>query len=84
MSPLSNKERMQIPRHEMPAQEPEVRAGNFEEVALGYTWEDAQAEAERCLQCAKPPAWRAARSACRSRSSSRRCARAICSPRSRR
>jgi glutamate synthase (NADPH/NADH) small chain len=54
MSPLSNKERMQIQRHEMPAQEPEVRAGNFEEVALGYTWEDAQAEAERCLQCAKP------------------------------
>jgi glutamate synthase (NADPH) small chain len=54
MSPLSNKERMQIQRHEMPAQEPAVRAGNFEEVALGYTWEDAQAEAERCLQCAKP------------------------------
>ena len=65
MSPLSNKERMQIQRHEMPAQEPEVRAGNFEEVALGYTWEDALAEAERCLQCAKPhcvdglPGWRA-------------------------
>jgi glutamate synthase (NADPH) small chain len=54
MSPLSNRERMQIPRHDMPAQEPEVRAGNFEEVALGYTWEDAHAEAERCLQCAKP------------------------------
>ncbi len=54
MSPLSNKERMQIPRHEMPTQEPEVRAGNFEEVALGYAWEDALAEAERCLQCAKP------------------------------
>ena len=54
MSPLSNKERMQIPRHEMPAQAPGVRAGNFEEVALGYTWEDALTEAERCLQCAKP------------------------------
>ena len=23
-------------------------------MALGYTWEDAQSEAERCLQCAKP------------------------------
>ncbi len=45
---------MQIQRHEMPAQEPEVRAGNFEEVALGYPWEEALAEAERCLQCAKP------------------------------
>ena len=54
MSPLSNKERMQIRRHEMPTQEPEVRAGNFEEVALGYSWDDALAEAERCLQCAKP------------------------------
>ncbi len=54
MSPLSNKERMQISRHEMPTQEPEVRAANFVEVALGYTWEDAQSEAERCLQCAKP------------------------------
>lgn len=51
---LSNKERMQIRRHEMPTQDAEVRAANFEEVALGYTWEDAQAEAERCLQCAKP------------------------------
>ncbi len=54
MSPLSNRERMQIPRHEMPTQEAEVRAGNFEEVALGYSWDDAVAEAERCLQCAKP------------------------------
>ena len=54
MSPLSNKERMQIRRHQMPTQEPEVRAGNFEEVALGYSWDDALAEAERCLQCAKP------------------------------
>ncbi len=51
---LTNKERMQINRHEMPAQEPEVRATNFAEVALGYGWEDAQSEAERCLQCAKP------------------------------
>ena len=54
MPPLSNRERMQIPRHEMPTQEPEVRAGNFEEVALGYTWELALAESERCLQCARP------------------------------
>src|SRR5512136_3088077 len=54
MSPLSNKERMQIGRHDMPAQEPEMRVTNFDEVALGYTWEDAQSEAERCLQCAKP------------------------------
>ncbi len=54
MATLSQKERMAIPRQEMPAQAPEVRAGNFEEVALGLTWELAQLEAERCLQCAKP------------------------------
>ena len=54
MPELSNRERMAIPRHEMPTQEPEARAANFDEVALGYTWELAQQEAERCLQCAKP------------------------------
>ena len=54
MPELSNRERMAIPRHEMPTQEPDARAANFDEVALGYTWELAQQEAERCLQCAKP------------------------------
>ena len=38
----------------MPKQKPEVRKHNFDEVALGYTAEQAIAEAERCLQCAKP------------------------------
>src|SRR5690554_6473372 len=38
----------------MPAQEPAVRATNFDEVALGYTAEDALAEAQRCLQCKDP------------------------------
>jgi glutamate synthase (NADPH/NADH) small chain len=37
----------------MPKQEPEVRAKNFDEVALGYTAEMAQAEANRCIQCPK-------------------------------
>jgi len=45
---------MAIPRHEMPAQAPHERIRNFDEVALGYTWELAREEAERCLQCAKP------------------------------
>ena len=45
---------MQIKRQEMPTQEADVRTANFEEVALGLTWELAQIEAERCLQCAKP------------------------------
>lgn len=42
------------PRTPMPCQPPEVRAHNFEEVALGYTGEDAKKEASRCLQCKKP------------------------------
>ncbi len=41
-------------RVEMPRQEPEVRRHNFNEVALGFDMELAQAEAERCLQCKKP------------------------------
>lgn len=38
----------------MPKQKPEVRKHNFNEVALGYTEEQAVAEAERCLQCPQP------------------------------
>ena len=35
-------------------QAPEERARNFEEVCLGYTEEEAVAEASRCLNCKKP------------------------------
>jgi glutamate synthase (NADPH/NADH) small chain len=38
----------------MPEQLPEKRAHNFEEVALGYSVEEALAEAEKCLQCRNP------------------------------
>jgi glutamate synthase (NADPH/NADH) small chain len=38
----------------MREQEAQVRVGNFQEVPLGYTPEQAQAEAARCLQCKKP------------------------------
>ncbi len=41
-------------RTPMPEQEPEVRAKNFEEVALGYSLQDALREADRCLVCKKP------------------------------
>ncbi|MGI6020942.1 MAG: NADPH-dependent glutamate synthase [Lachnospiraceae bacterium] len=40
---------------EMPTQEPQVRAHNFNEVALGYTVEMAVGEAERCLNCKTRP-----------------------------
>ncbi len=39
----------------MPVQEPDVRNKNFEEVALGYTFEMAKEEAERCLNCKNSP-----------------------------
>lgn len=35
-------------------QDPMVRAKNFDEVCLGYTEEEAMAEATRCLQCKNP------------------------------
>jgi glutamate synthase (NADPH/NADH) small chain len=38
----------------IPKQKPEDRIHNFNEVALGYSVEQAVAEAERCLQCPKP------------------------------
>ncbi len=38
----------------MPHQNHHERVKNFKEVALGYTKEDALAEAERCIQCKKP------------------------------
>ena len=42
-------------KNEMPCQDPEVRAGNFDEVALGYTEEQATDEAKRCLKCKNRP-----------------------------
>jgi glutamate synthase (NADPH/NADH) small chain len=45
---------MKIPRQPMPNQDPVIRSGNYEEVALGYSEETARKEAERCLQCKKP------------------------------
>jgi glutamate synthase (NADPH/NADH) small chain len=46
--------KIQPKRQPMSRQKPEVRRRNFNEVALGYTIEQARAEAERCLQCKKP------------------------------
>ena len=45
---------MSLKKTPMPAQEPLVRAKNFEEVALGYTKEMAVTEADRCLNCKNP------------------------------
>ena len=45
---------MRLTKNEMPEQDPVVRAGNFDEVALGYTPEMAIDEAKRCLNCKNP------------------------------
>jgi len=39
---------------EMPSLDPEVRRSNWDEVATGYTEEQAVAEAQRCIQCQDP------------------------------
>ena len=42
-------------KHKMPVQSADVRAHNFDEVALGYTEEIAVVEADRCLNCKNKP-----------------------------
>ncbi len=45
--------KLDLNRVEMPKQEPQIRANNFNEVALGYSAEQAMYEANRCIQCPK-------------------------------
>ena len=49
------KANMSLTRNAMPTQDPQVRAHNFDEVALGYTEEMAIDEANRCLNCKNMP-----------------------------
>ena len=53
-SNLSKKERLAIPRQQMPEQPPEERIHNFNEVNLGFDAETAVREAQRCLECPHP------------------------------
>ena len=46
---------MSLKKNEMPVQDPLVRCGNFLEVSLGYSEEQAVNEAERCLNCKNMP-----------------------------
>ena len=46
---------MSLKKNPMPSQEPQARAHNFEEVALGYSEEQALDEAQRCLNCKNYP-----------------------------
>ncbi len=54
MDPKEMRERMKLPRQSMGEQPPLERVRNFYEVPLGYTPEQAIAEAKRCIQCKKP------------------------------
>ena len=45
--------KLNLNREPMPRQDPKVRGSNFNEVALGYSAEQAKAEADRCIQCPK-------------------------------
>ena len=49
------KTNMSLTRNAMPTQDAKVRAHNFDEVALGYTEEQAIDEANRCLNCKNMP-----------------------------
>ncbi|MCR5214766.1 MAG: NADPH-dependent glutamate synthase [Eubacterium sp.] len=46
---------MRMDKNPMPSQDPNVRNKNFQEVALGYTEEQAVDEAQRCLNCRNHP-----------------------------
>ncbi|MBQ8599769.1 MAG: NADPH-dependent glutamate synthase [Clostridia bacterium] len=46
---------MSLEKQKMPELAPDIRNKNFEEVALGYTKEQALTEAARCLQCKNKP-----------------------------
>jgi glutamate synthase (NADPH) small chain len=52
---LTTAERFKIPPQEMPEQDPVVRRHNINEVALGYSENQARLEAMRCLQCKNAP-----------------------------
>lgn len=54
MPEFNKKDRLKIPRQQMPEQDARERITNFKEVNLGFTEELARKEALRCLQCPKP------------------------------
>jgi glutamate synthase (NADPH/NADH) small chain len=50
---MAEKSKLNLNRVPIPKQTPEVRKRNFNEVALGYTDEQALEEASRCIACKK-------------------------------
>ncbi|HUX85792.1 MAG TPA: NAD(P)-dependent oxidoreductase [Chloroflexota bacterium] len=56
---IDRKHRLGLPEQKAATQNPEVRRSNWSEVVLGYTREQAIAEAERCLHCPAAPCQKA-------------------------
>ncbi len=52
---MMSKANMSPKKNPMPSQAPEIRSGNFLEVALGYDKDTAMDEAARCLNCKNMP-----------------------------
>jgi glutamate synthase (NADPH) small chain len=52
---LTPSDRYSIPLQEIPEQDPNIRRTNFNEVALGYSENQARLESMRCLQCKNAP-----------------------------
>ena len=52
---LTQKERTKIEMQDMPTLDPKMRASLMDEVAIGYTDEQAIVEAQRCLNCKNKP-----------------------------
>jgi glutamate synthase (NADPH/NADH) small chain len=51
---VAEKIKLNLNRVPMPRQAPAIRKRNFDEVALGYSEQQAVEEASRCIQCKKP------------------------------
>ena len=56
---IDRKQRLGLPVQKAATQDPEARRANWSEVVLGYTREQAIAEAERCLHCPAAPCQKA-------------------------
>ena len=54
-TPKKKKKQLTLKKQPMPRQDPKERIKNFNEVALGYSEEQAVIEAQRCLECKKSP-----------------------------
>ncbi|HEU5299437.1 MAG TPA: NAD(P)-dependent oxidoreductase [bacterium] len=59
MPHVEKRDRLKLPHIPIRKRPPQERVGDFCEVSLTYTPEEALAEASRCVECAKPPCVRA-------------------------